>query len=130
MLQHPLNAEVLRYLTSKSAHSDIAELLRDEVDKLQGACHFFQAQDRSFRPLMVCRDAVVFAFAVGQFDLGFRLPENDISAARTFGGRSLEGLDPIHWIAFSALSRGADTPALSEWLQRAYNSADIGEGAV
>lgn len=129
LLTAPENAEVLAFLSKMSAHTDVAVILERAVENMAEAKVYYKNEARH-TPAIVHRNGIVFAFAYGQFGLGFRLPQNLVAQALQAGWQTVEGLDHTQWAVTSATSMRNATPPLDWWMTEAYRNAAISGGAT
>lgn len=115
------NRAVLAHLADKSAHSDVAEVLRTAVKPL-GDVQLFCPDWQSYRYVAASTKDVIFTFAIGMNTLAFRLDA-------TMRARALENGASPHaecgpdWVAFTLFQ--SDWPATDTgfWALKAYVSA-------
>lgn len=92
------NRPVLEYLSSRSAHSDVAEVL-ENISMPPGAAQAYCPDPRNYRYLVAYANGTVFSYAAGMNTLAFRLsPDFRFKAIRT-GGEAVDAIGNT-WVAF------------------------------
>lgn len=116
-LQTPLNADVLRYVAGKSAHSDVGEALAKAVGSLD--VQSFCPDPMQYRYVVVSNKGVIFGFAVGMNSMGLRLGSSNLAGAKSEGA---EGALQIgeDWAVFTLFRNGGPEVDLKSWARKAY----------
>jgi hypothetical protein len=119
-LDTPINARVLAYLNDKSAHSDIASVLRSSVQPL-GDVQVFSPDPAGYRYVLVSTAGVVFGFAIGMDTIAFRLDDRMKERALVTGGVPCPECG-AEWIAVVHHRPDDDWPKVdvSFWARKAY----------
>lgn len=121
VLHHAANAAVLRYLKDLSAHSDVVEALGNAVRPL-GAVQLCCPDPASYRYVVACTLQTIFAFAVGQSEVGFRLEPPFEERALATGATAQPVCGP-GWVCFTLFRNDWPAPDLAFWARKAYVSA-------
>lgn len=117
-LKTPANADVLRYVAEKSAHSDVGQALAEAVSGLDDV-QLFCPDASQYRYVVVSTKGVIFGFAVGMNTVGLRLGYADLERAKRSGADDAPGVDE-NWAVFT-LFRGAGPEVnLKAWARKVY----------
>jgi len=119
-LSTAVNASVLAYLASRSAHSDIASALVDAVEPL-GDVQLFCPDSARYRYLLASTQSIVFGFAAGQSTVAFRLDARMKERALATGGEALPECGD-EWVAVLHALPDSDWPAVDArfWARKSY----------
>ena len=112
------NRDVLAFLQGTSAHSDLTESLLGAAAPL-GDVQSFCPDPASYAYLLLATQGVVFAFAVGMNQLGFRLDHTYKRRALETGGQDLEEVGH-DWAAFQPFRSDFPAVDLTFWARKAY----------
>lgn len=117
---NPANAKVLPYLADKSAHSDIAEILRKAV-KVLGDVQLSCPDWQSYRYVAASTGGVIFGIAVGMHTVAFRLDDRMRERAIATGGAALPECGS-EWVSVVRRLPDSDWPAVDVafWARKAY----------
>ncbi len=117
-LSSPVNASILRFLTPQSAHTDVAEALIKAIQPLGDVQQFCPNPSRC---LFFCVSTLgtVFAFAVGQRTLGFRLDDRMKERALRSGASPLPDCG-AEWVTFELFRDDWPEVDLRFWARKAY----------
>lgn len=119
-LDIPVNRKVLGYLADKSAHSDIADVLRTAAEPL-GDVQLFCPDWQAYRYVVASTGGIVFGVALGMDTVAFRLDPRMRARALATGGDALLECGP-EWVAVVHRLPDSDWPAVDVafWARKAY----------
>ena len=125
-LENDNNQDVFAYLSSASAHGDVAEELIKACSSL-GELGRFCPDPSQFQYVTVYTRATIFGFATGMNTIAFRLGRALTARAIATGGKQI--LELNGWAAFELFR--SDWPAvdLRFWATQAYVRAREPRGA-
>jgi hypothetical protein len=114
------NRKVLAYLADKSAHSDIADVLRAAVKPL-GDVQLFCPDWQAYRYVVASTEGTIFGVALGMDTVAFRLDPRMRSRALATGGEALTECGD-EWVAVVHRLPDSDWPAVDVafWARKAY----------
>jgi len=112
------NCPVLDYLSGRSAHSDIAEVLEDVIAPL-GAADTFCPEPRNYQYLVAYANGTVFSYAVGMNTIAFRLSPDFRRTAIKTGGESVDSIGD-EWVAFDLFQSDWPEVDVRFWARKAY----------
>ena len=117
------NAQVLRYLDGKYAHSDLVEKFTYTAELLDDVT-FYCPDIEDYRYVIAHTESVIFAFASGMRSIKFRLNREQSKRAAEQGGEVVGGLEG--WMCFRIFNHEVD---LLGWCMEAYTYAhqSVGE---
>jgi hypothetical protein len=112
-----VNRDVLGFLHGRSAHSDVADALRDAVGPL-GDVQIDCPNWSEYRYVTVSTKGIIFGFAIGMETIGLRVGPLKERAIRT-------GADDLpqageHWAEFTLWRPDWPRPDLEFWARKAY----------
>ncbi len=116
-----VNDSVLAYLDGLSAHSDVAEALARAVVSL-GDVQTFCPDAATYRYVAVSSRGVIFAFAVGMAQIGFRLPPELKVRALATGADECSHAGP-DWVTITLFRNDWPEPDLKFWARKAHGYA-------
>lgn len=126
-LDTSVNRRVLEYLQETSAHSDVAEAMRNAFQSL-GDVQFYCPDWQAYRYVVASTQGVVIGFATGMDTIGFRLDDCLRSRALACGAepwpRCGEG-----WVSFTLFRDDWPQVDLEFWARKAYVAVREGTGA-
>lgn len=116
----PANQKVLAYLADKSAHSDIADVLRAAVKPL-GDVQLFCPDWKAYRYVAASTGGIIFGIALGMDTVAVRLDSRMKARALATGGVALAECGP-EWVAVVHRLPDSDWPAVDVgfWARKAY----------
>lgn len=117
-LQTPLNADILRYVADKSAHSDVAEALAEAVSPLGDVQHFCP-DPAQYRYALVSTNGVVFGFVAGMNSVGLRFGASDLERAMRTGADDALQIGE-GWALFTLFRCDWPDVDLKFWARKAY----------
>jgi hypothetical protein len=117
-LQNGVNDRVLAYLADLSAHSDAADALNGAVAPL-GDVQTVCPDASQYRYVAVATQGVIFGFAVGMNEVGFRLPPELKKRAVATGARRCRKAGP-DWVTIVLFRNDWPEPDLVFWARKAY----------
>ena len=120
-LQRPVNQAVLRYVEGLSAHSDVAEALRNSLKPLGDVQHFCP-DPAQYRYVLASTKGIVFAVALGMALVGFRLDDRMRARAITCGAEPFPDCGP-EWVSFTLFRDDWPKTDLEFWARKAYLTA-------
>jgi len=117
-LRHRTNAGVLAYVEKLSAHTDVASALIEALQPL-GDVQLFCPDPTRCRYVVAASATVIFAFATGMNQLGFRLDALLRTRALLSGAAACPqcGED---WVCFTLFRDDWPAPDLPFWARKAY----------
>jgi hypothetical protein len=115
------NEAVLAYLRDLSAHGDVAEALAQAVAPL-GDVQTYTPDAARYRYVAASTRGVIFAFAVGMAEVGFRLSPEFRARALASGLRECPEAGP-EWVAVTLFRDDWPEPDLGFWARKAYLGA-------
>lgn len=118
VLRSAANDPVLEYLRDLSAHGDVVSALWDAVAPL-GDVQSYSPDLSAYRFVAVATRGVIFGFATGMSDIGFRLSPQFKARALATGAVDLSqpGSD---WVSFKMFRDDWPDPDLRFWARNAY----------
>ena len=120
-LVNGLNQPVLRHIRELSAHGDVAEALIQSVKPL-GDVQTFCPDVSQYRYVVVSTRQVIFGFAIGINQIGFRLDARMKDRALATGGMAF----PVcgdDWVCFGPFQDDWPKVDLEFWARKAYGFA-------
>jgi len=117
-LQRSENCSVLAFLHGKSAHGDVSEVLVQVAAPL-GDVQEVCPDPAAFRYVVLATQGIVFAFAVGMDQIGFRLNHKYAQRALETGGLPIDGIGP-DWRMFEVFRSDYPSVDLGFWARKAY----------
>lgn len=117
-LQRTENRRVLAFLHDKSAHGDVAEVLVQAAGPL-GDVQEYCPDLENFRYVVLATQEIVFAFAVGMDQIGFRLNQEYLQRALETGGRRFDDIGS-DWTIFEVFRSDYPSIDLEFWARKAY----------
>ena len=114
----PVNADVLRYVAGKSAHSDVGEALAEAVSSL-GDVQRFCPDPSQYRYVLVSTMGVVFGFAAGMDSVGLRVGSSNLERAKHTGANDALRIGE-DWSAFTLFRSDWPEVDLKFWARKAY----------
>ena len=117
-LWNSLNEAVLRHINDLSAHSDIAQALLESVKPL-GEVQMFCPAPSQFRYIVVSTQQIIFGFAIGMNQIGFRLDGRMKERALATGGEAYPACGG-DWVCFTLFRDDWPKVDLQFWARKAY----------
>jgi hypothetical protein len=117
-LQTPLNADLLRFVAGKSAHSDVSQAL-DEAMRSLGDVQEFCPEPSQYRYVLYSTQGVVFAFAVGMDAIGLRVGPSCLERAIRAGASGMAEIGE-DWALFTLFRSNCPDVDLKFWALEAY----------
>jgi len=123
-LKIPANEPVIDFIRRASpfAHSDVGNKLI-ELGKVTTGAQIYCPSYRSCAYVVLHTEAqMIFAIALGQRQLVFRLPPDALAAGVEQGGQVYAAIGP-DWLAIDAFQAGASDAMLRQWTEAACRAA-------
>lgn len=120
-LTNDRNRRVLAYIADKSAHSDLSEVLRAAVQPLAGV-QVYSPDWPKYQYVVASTEHVIFAFAIGENTIAFRLNRTYAECALATGATPFPPCGE-NWVTFMPFR--ADWPRVDFqfWAMKAYECA-------
>ena len=112
------NHPVLDYLSGRSAHSDVADVLQIAIAPL-GAAHTYCPDPHSYRYLVAYANDTVFSYAEDMNTIAFRLSPDFKHKAIKTGGAAVDSIGH-DWVAFELFRSDWPEVDVRFWARKAY----------
>ena len=117
-LLNPENTNVLKYLNSRSAHSDLGEKLVEAAKNL-GDVQYFCSDPDEYGYVLLSTKNKIFGFASGMEIIAFRFNQIFCDRAIRSGGELIPSIGN-EWISFNPFRNDWPKPDLEFWAAKAY----------
>ena len=120
-LDNDPNRQVLSYIADKSAHSGISEVLRASVKPL-GDVQIYSPDWPKYQYVVASTEHVIFAFAIGENSIAFRLNRTYMERALATGGAPFPPCGE-NWVTFMPFRTDWPRIDFQFWALKAYECA-------
>jgi hypothetical protein len=120
-LQTSINRQVLDYVESLSAHSDVVEALGATLEPL-GDVQVFCPDPQQYRYVVASTRGIIMALAVGMDAVGFRLDDRMKARALASGGVPYTECGG-QWVSFTLFRADWPKVDIEFWARKAYAAA-------
>ena len=121
---HPANSTIVRFIEEKqpSAHSDVTEEMLIALKNIPLAHSYCPDRERFSYELLYTDAGIIFALALGQAGILFKIPDSLIESAIADGARKYAPLDS-NWLLFDPFVVEKSTVQSREIIKRWCNES-------